>query len=511
MDKNNKKLAPIRFSLKSKVALLITATAVIIGAISVAISYGVYTNSLVERYVELCRSVTQMMRLVIDADEVRWYLASGKKTDAYLATEKQLEGIWESVEDVAYMYVYRIEEDGCHVVFDVDTPELPGGELGDVVEFDPSFVKYLPELLVGDEIEPIISNDQYGWLLSVYAPLYDSDGYSVAYAAADVSMASIMTVNRSFLLRTVLLLVAATALIVSASLWYTQKSIVKPINALTNATERFAYTASLSSANVLPSDEAFRELRINTDDEIENLYAAVSKMVQDVIAYISLLQERGEEIAGKARTIERMQDNIILSFANMIENRDANTGSHVKHTSGYVRAIVTELLREGAFAGELNAARAADLCRSAPLHDIGKVRIPDAILNKPGKLTDEEFSVIKTHAAVGGDILRESLKGIQGPSYLTAATAMTTYHHEKWDGSGYPLGLSGEGIPLAARIMAVADVFDALISRRSYKPPFSLDDAFRIIEAGAGTQFDPDVVRAFLAVRPEIERMLLEE
>ena len=146
--------------------------------------------------------------------------------------------------------------------------------------------------------------------------------------------------------------------------------------------------------------------------------------------------------------------------------------------------------------------------RSAPLHDVGKINIPDSVLNKPGKLTDEEYEIIKSHTTAGRMIMEKAISTVEGENYLKEALNMAAYHHERWDGRGYPEGLHGEVIPLSARIMSVADVFDALASPRVYKPAFPLDKARSIIREGAGTQFDPKCVEVFLEALPEVKAIL---
>ncbi len=145
--------------------------------------------------------------------------------------------------------------------------------------------------------------------------------------------------------------------------------------------------------------------------------------------------------------------------------------------------------------------------RSAPLHDIGKIRIPDAILNKPGRLTKEEFDCIKTHTTAGREILQQTIQGIESAGYLHDATDMAAYHHERWDGGGYPEGLRGEEIPLGARLMALADVTDALLSKRSYKEAFSFDRAADIIRDESGSHFDPVLVDAFMNIQEQIQEI----
>jgi HD-GYP domain-containing protein (c-di-GMP phosphodiesterase class II) len=145
---------------------------------------------------------------------------------------------------------------------------------------------------------------------------------------------------------------------------------------------------------------------------------------------------------------------------------------------------------------------------SAPLHDVGKINISDTILNKPGKLTEEEYEIMKLHTVYGKEIMEKAITTVKGENYLKEARNMAAYHHERWDGKGYPEGLHGEVIPLSARIMAVADVFDALTSPRVYKPAFPLEKALQILEEGSGTQFDPKCVNAFMDALPEVKQVL---
>ena len=195
-------------------------------------------------------------------------------------------------------------------------------------------------------------------------------------------------------------------------------------------------------------------------------------------------------------------------MADMVESRDSDTGAHVQKTSAYVKIIVEGLKKKGYYAQKITPKFISDVVRSAPLHDVGKINIPDGILNKPGKLTDEEFAIMKTHTTAGKKILENAITTVQGENYLKEARNMAAYHHERWDGKGYPEGLHGEVIPLSARIMAVADVFDALASPRVYKPAFPLEKALAILQEGAGTQFDPKCIEVFMDALPEVKLIL---
>ena len=214
------------------------------------------------------------------------------------------------------------------------------------------------------------------------------------------------------------------------------------------------------------------------------------------------------EVARRSRVIEARQDVTVLAMASLGETRDNETGNHLRRTQHYVKCLAEALRDHPRFAALLTPANIELLFKSAPMHDIGKVGIPDQILLKPGPLTREEFEVMKTHTTLGHDAIHraERLLGHDMP-FLRFAKEIALSHQEKWDGSGYPQGLAGEAIPASARLMAVADVYDALISRRVYKPPFPHDKAVAIITEGRGAHFDPDIVDAFLARADEFREI----
>ena len=203
--------------------------------------------------------------------------------------------------------------------------------------------------------------------------------------------------------------------------------------------------------------------------------------------------------------ISEIQNNTIMGIADLVESRSGETGQHVKRTSHLVSLILQQAKKQGKWPEILTERFIDFVTRAAPMHDIGKIVIPDRILNKPGKLTDEEFKIMQTHAEAGGKIVYQILGGVEDVEYVDIASDIAHFHHEKWNGKGYPTGKKGEEIPLCARIMAVADVFDALVSERCYKKPMSYDEAFEIIRKDAGQHFDPDVAELFLEMKDEIK------
>ena len=205
------------------------------------------------------------------------------------------------------------------------------------------------------------------------------------------------------------------------------------------------------------------------------------------------------EVARRMTENELTQTAAIRALAHLAEIRDRETGNHILRTQAFVRLLAMRLREHPRFSATLNRNYLELLTRAAPLHDIGKIGIPDAILQKPGPLTPAEWAIMQTHARVGADAIELAQQGLgHRLPLLILAHEIARWHHERWDGSGYPDGMAGEAIPVCARIMSIADVFDALISLRVYKPPMPMDEARAIITAGRGSQFDPDVTDAFL-------------
>ena len=229
--------------------------------------------------------------------------------------------------------------------------------------------------------------------------------------------------------------------------------------------------------------------------------------------YIQLLNHYNSDlqaqVAEKTEHIVEMHDNLILSMAVMVESRDNSTGGHIRRTSELVRMLVDCIDADPDFV--LSPEFCRDIVKAAPMHDLGKISVDDAILRKPGRFTPEEFEKMKAHAAEGARIVHEILKGTDDADFRRIAENVAHYHHERWDGSGYPMGLKGEEIPLEARIMAIADVYDALVSKRVYKESMSFEKADSIIMEGMGKHFDKQLEPYYVQVRPAFERYYTEQ
>ncbi|HRR75585.1 MAG TPA: HD domain-containing protein [Ruminococcus sp.] len=497
MKKAIKKSHSRSVSLRVKVVLILTAATIIIAGTATVISSILFKDTNTKDKKTLANGVAELAASYIDPEKVDSFLEDGEASEDYINTEKMLYTLKDTYPDVEYLYVYRIEPDGCHVVFDLDTEEVEGSSPGEVQPFDESFSELIPSLLAGETIDPIISDDSYGWLLTVYKPVYDAQGKCVCYAAVDISMEDISVYSNRFMVKLISLVLGFFVLIIAVCTWVVKHNILIPVNTMAYCAEKFAFD---NTEAIEHSVERMRSLDIRTGDEIENLYLAFVKTIGDSMTYVS-------DIKTKTETISRMQNGLIMVLADMVESCDKCTGDHVRKTSAYVKLIMEKMKEKHFYPEVLTDEFIHNVMNAAPLHDIGKIHISDIILNKPSRLTDEEFEVMKSHTTIGSEIIERAIEMVPDSGYLMEARNLSEFHHEKWNGKGYPHGISGEEIPLSARIMAVADVFDALVSRRSYKEPFTFEKAMDIIRQDAGVHFDPLVAEAFLGAEDEVRQI----
>lgn len=485
-------------SLSGKIIISVTLIFVAAAAVVTVASFHQFRMTLEESEAKYATDTANFAATLLDGDKVDEYLRRKDSAEGYFRIKRYYGLILNSSDRIQYLYVYQIQEDGCHVVFDIDTPDTPGSETGEIIPFDESFEPVLDDLLAGRPIAPIITNDTYGWLLSAYVPVYDSNNRCKCYVCVDVAMPNIVELEREFTFKITSLLMGFFVMILTLSVYLAKRFIVTPVNNLAKLAGDFAYTNDEARKETLDS---IKDLEIRTGDEIEHLYNAMAKTTRDTVDYINESQRKNEAIS-------TFQSGMINVMADLVESRDQSTGEHIKNTSTYVEIICDELIKEGKFSDVLDEEFKNNIVSSAPMHDIGKIKISDTILNKPGKFTDEEFEIMKSHSEEGAKIIRTVKKTVDSKelkeNYLGEAENMAHYHHEKWNGKGYPCGLKGEEIPLSARIMAVADVFDALVAKRVYKPAMPFEKAVSIIRESAGEHFDPVIVEAFLNAEDKI-------
>ena len=227
--------------------------------------------------------------------------------------------------------------------------------------------------------------------------------------------------------------------------------------------------------------------------------------IKNHLNFDELIRERTELLRQRTAQLVRLQNSVVYTLADVVENRDKNTGGHIDRTTEYIRILAEVMLGCGLYIDEMRGWDFDSIVSSARLHDLGKITIPDSILNKPDKLTDEEFTVIKTHPLAGQRIIDHMAEKAGELDFLYNARLFTVYHHEKWDGSGYPFGLKEKDIPLQGRIMALVDVYDALTSKRPYKEALASEEALGIMARDAGTHFDPSIADIFFGIKNKLD------
>ena len=407
------------------VLVLITAFAA-----SIFVSAALFNRATREYREELITSAADLAASMIDSSRISEWLESGPDEE-YLRTAGRLQNICNNTPYLQYLYVYQIRPDGCHVVFDLETaedellaydevPEMDTSPVGTVVGFDEAFEPLIPALLAGQEIDIIESNNTFGWLLTKYRPVYDSDGNCAAYVGADISMIGVTDYNRNFL----------------------------------------NWIVGISSVFL------------------------VALLLICVYSYLHIRRaDKLDESERRRKEQQLLFEQTAEALASAIDAKDPYTNGHSRRVAEYSREIA-----RGAGKDEEECEK---VYFAALLHDVGKIGVPGSIINKKGRLTDEEFGLIKRHPVLGGQIL-STIK--QSPWLSLGAR----YHHERYDGRGYPEGLTGENIPEISRIIAVADAYDAMTSNRSYRSAIPQHIVREEIVKGIGAQFDPEFAKAML-------------
>ena len=480
----------------------------------VLIGYHLFGINVQRSYEKYATTVLEYAYTVSEEYAFGDMITAREMPEDYEEMREHLNRIKES-SDIGYLYAIYFEdpEDIHSITYAINAKtreELAGGGaytyLGTPCEagsFEDETLVTLQQALKSGQTECALLEgyaEAYGHMLNGYKVIFDSTGQPAGLLCVEIDINNI-TGELNRYARDIVLFAAIFTLVVTGVYIFTiEHSLIDPIAKITRAAKDFS--KNIGDQNAMDeSVQKLARLDIRTHNEVGDLYRTVSKMEMDMAKQLSDIRQYAEKTV-------KMQDGLMVLMADMVETRDSDTGTHIQKTAAYVKIILDGLKRKGYYAETLTPQYMEDVVKSAPLHDVGKINISDTILNKPGRLSPEEYEVMKSHTTWGKKIIDKAIRNVGGESYLKEARNMAAYHHENWNGKGYPEGLAGEEIPLSARIMAVADVFDALTSQRVYKPAFSLEEAVRIIREDKGIKFDPKCVEVFLEAMPEVQEVM---
>lgn len=470
-----------RTFLTTKLAIgFITAIAVL-GFIILLICQYYNTNSHKELFRKQALSCARSTASVLKGTNFENYLKNGKN-EQYQEQLTIVNSICKYF-GLKYLYVYipDFENNKLTTIFYVDgtkNENIKNRDLATVIPWQ--LTKQEKQAFKGIESnEMFVVNNQMGHTITSFEPIYDNNNKITALVGADLDFNYVQKQTLFDILRILLFVAICLGLIYAVLLTYLRIEFLKPVIKISNKMSKFATT----------DKEDFTPLEVDRDDELGLMAQSYNEMLSDIQIYI--------------KKISDTQMETIFSLAKLAQSRDDDTGSHLDRVQKYCRVLAEKLAKKPEFKDKIDKTFIDNLVSASTLHDIGKVGIPDNVLLKNGKLTDEEYEIIKKHTTIGYKTLKEAHDKFKSNVFIEMGMYIAHFHHERWDGKGYPTGIKGEQIPLEARIMAIADVYDALGTKRVYKPAFSQEKCIEIIKEGKGSQFDPVLVEAFLEAAPE--------
>lgn len=471
-------LKGIKMSLTRKITLGFIVVISLIGLIFLSWSSLYSDKKIKQDQINLatnCAKIASNMLYNAPLDE---FLTKGKN-DLYNKYRAQLLVICKNF-NLRYLYVYipDFENNKLTSIFDMagraedNTPDKVW-KLGQVVDW--KFTQEEKNAFYGLDDDMLVElNDQYGHVITRYIPVYNNKNKIVALLGVDFDYNAYKhKIVTSFIMGLLFMFLCLLSIYIVLVL-YLKQIIVKPIKLISSRMNNF----------LKDNTTAIEPITIKSGDELELMAASFNRMVADINSYVKQIYD--------------MQMETIFSLARLAQSRDDDTGKHLDRVQQYCYVLAQKLAQDSPYSEQIDDNFIKNVVNASILHDIGKVAISDLILLKPGKLTDEEFAEMKKHTTMGAQTLSEVHSKFGNNSFIEIGRLMALYHHERWDGRGYPEGLKGEEIPLAARIMAIADVYDAISTKRVYKDAFPQEKCVAIIQEGKGTQFDPIIVDAFL-------------
>lgn len=482
-----------KFNIRHKIVTVIIIFSSFIAFISIMIYMSLFRNYMIDTRTDLAVSASRVAAEMIDGDTVESYLESMTKDEEYYETEQRLLTLLENTSSCRFIYAYKFKSDGCHVIFDLDENTKTTQALGSVVTFDTAFLPYIDDFLNGDETVPVLAKTQFGYFITSYSPVYDSNGKCVCYVAVDIKVDEMVTHLIVFFGKYLSIFFGALVLFISFGIWLSKYSLVYPLDSMTVTLDKFQYKDEYDRQQNV---DIFKKINVRTGDEIQGLYENILSLTEENAKY-------SMENRQKMENIELAKENMAILVSKILEYRNYDGIERVETRKRYVEVTLNKMLELGYYKDILTKSLINDIVICAPFYDIGKIGISEDILSREGSLNEEEQEILNNHTVIGYKLMSEIMENMPDAAFLAEAKNLTLYHHENWDGSGYPKGLKGEEIPLAGRVMAVAIEYDKLIIGHEGEE-LDLHRAFFYINSQSAKLFDPLVVDAFVKSRNEI-------
>ncbi|CBK74437.1 Response regulator containing a CheY-like receiver domain and an HD-GYP domain [Butyrivibrio fibrisolvens 16/4] len=463
------------------------------------ISITFYYEDCKEEYSDEAFAIVESAASILDGDEIYEYVKWGDKAKGYHDVENQMNMLLNNTQGVVKLSFFIPEQNGYLYLFQVGKEGANLSDNGIIIPYYDEFSKYNDYFKNKEVIDEVMFNSDKSVMFASY-PVRNSNGEIVCYAISDVYMSFLSEYARDYLIKIFLCFSGFVVMIMVFGFTQAGYELVIPINCINKAACEFL--DSHGDQNAL--DENVRKTRsigICTGDEVEQLYRTICQMESEMAEYV-------RDLRHFANTTRKTQTGLIITLAGIVESRNINSTAHVHNTAAYVRIILNGLKKKGYYSEKLSDEYMEEVEMSAPLHDIGKIQISDSIINKQDELTNEEEEIYKLHTVYGRRIMEKAITIVNDDTYLKEARNMAAYHHERWDGKGFPEGLHGEVIPLSARVMGLANELDELIAPRGFKISCTLDEAIEIIKSESGKKFDPKCVDALLECISDVKTVI---
>ena len=460
-------------TVRTKFYVMVVLSAVILYTATLVTAHFIHSSSLETRYQNLCKTVIETTSGLIAGKDINSYTDDAYSFE-YIQLDQKIDTLKSTIPDIYSIGIYKMTAEGMGTVFTTENTSANGDNIS---SYDRNWGRYRESFLKSEVIDDAQIMTDSGMAVAYCMPV-ESGNAETFYICASVLQEKIDAENMLFLKSNLFALAFVVIFIFLFVILFVERRVVRPVVKISTMVNKAANTNDSELINEI------REGSVKTGNEIENIHRSLLK--------IYTLKSR------MINAIEKSDDNSVDSVAWLIRRMDVFNSSHLDNSLQYIMVFLSEMRNKEAYKGKITDEGVENVLLAAPFHDVGKLMIPENIVNKPGKLTEEEFEIMKDHCVFGARIIQHMYIENSSESYLGLAKEIALHHHERWDGEGYPNRLKAEQIPLYVRVVSIATVFDTLLSKRAYNRAFSFKEAVATIVSEKGKLFDPALVDILL-------------